>query len=113
MSAVAVPAIPIGLPYTIRLEVEGAGVFFPAGATYTSHVRADAGSAILAALTSATGGLVRVSDTELDIVFTAEQTAALTEGQVLLDWVRTDTDPDQYGGYLLTLPTFRPITRLV
>lgn len=112
MTCSAIPKIPIGYQYRLRLKSQGAGVMFPAGATYTAQVRSDETGEVLATLTTAGGGFVRVSDTELDVVMTAAQTQAFPVGAVVFDWVRTD-GIDQHGGYIVTVPTFRPITRVV
>lgn len=111
MTCVPVPQIPIGYSYRLRLEAQDAQPLFPAGAVYTAQVRATDTGEVLATLTTAGGGMVRISDTELDIVMTAAQTTLFPVGSVMFDWVRTD-GTDAHGGYIVTLPTFRPITRV-
>lgn len=104
------PAILIGYAYRLRLAAEGP--LFPQGATFTGQVRAKPGAAsVLATLTSANGGLVRVSDSALDLQIAAEHTAGMAAGSVVVDVVRTDTDPDQHLGFVLEIPVVQPVTR--
>jgi hypothetical protein len=105
-------AIEIGYEWRQRLVVTADAVPFPSGATFTAHVRASrASSAILSTLTTANDGLVRVNDTSLDIVIPAADTALMTPGSVVMDIVRTDTNPDVHMGFTLTIPTLQPVTR--
>jgi len=104
------PAIMIGYAYQLRLDAEGA--LFPAGAAFTGHVRAKLGAeAVLATLTSANGGLERVTDSALDLHIAAADTAGMAEGSVVVDVVRTDTDPDRHLGFALEIPVISPVTR--
>lgn len=103
-------AIMIGYAYRLRLEAEGA--LFPEGAAFTGHVRAKPRAAdVLATLTSANGGLVRVSDSALDLNIAASDTAAMSVGSVVVDVVRTDVDPDLHLGFTLEIPVMLPVTR--
>ncbi|EAQ43713.1 hypothetical protein MED193_12618 [Roseobacter sp. MED193] len=104
------PAIMIG--YAYRLRLEAAGALFPEGAAFTGHVRAKLGDTeILATLTSANGGLERVSDSALDLQIAAADTAGMAVGSVVVDVVRTDTDPDRHLGFALEIPVMSPVTR--
>lgn len=111
MTCTPVPKIPIGYQYRLRLQSQGAATMFPAGATYTAQVRSSDSGEVLATLTTAGGGFARISDTELDVVMTAAQTQNFPVGSVVFDWVRTD-GTDAHGGYIVTVPTFRPVTRV-
>ena len=104
------PAIMIGYAYRLRLEAEG--VLFPEGSEFTGHVRAKLEDAqILATLTSANGGLSRVTDSALDLQIGAAETARMTAGSVVVDVVRTDVDPDLHLGFALEIPVMQPVTR--
>lgn len=100
-----------GYPWTVRLKFAAAG-FVPVGATFRAQIRPRASaSEALAELTTDGGGLVRVSDTEIDVTITAAQTAVLPVGSVEMDVVRTDTSPDQHLGFLMRIPVVQPVTR--
>jgi hypothetical protein len=104
------PAIVIG--YAYRLRLEAASALFPDGVLLTAQIRTsvDADS-VLAVLSTQAGGLVRVSDTGLDLEIPASVTATLTVGSVVLDAVRTDTDPELHLGFTLEIPVVMPVTR--
>ena len=103
------PAIMIG--YAYRLRLEAAGALFPEGAAFTGHVRAKLGDAeVLATLTSANGGLSRVTDSALDLQIGAAETVGMAVGSVVVDVVRTDTDPDLHLGFALEIPVMQPVT---
>lgn len=106
--------IVVGYAYSLRVRLPEGTVWFPSGSTWRSQIRAFRGSpTALAELTTANGGLVRVSDREMDILMTTSTTAAFTEERVVLDWARTDTSPPEYFGYVLTLPVMVPVTENV
>ena len=115
MSTTSQPGRPIvaGVEWRLRLAVTSSVPFFPSGATHTAQVRdvIDAG-AVRHTLTTANGGIVRVNDTTCDLVIPGAVTAAWKMASVVLDLMRTDTDPDVYGGFILTVPVTRPVTRL-
>lgn len=106
-------AIAAGYEWRQRLKVVVDPPPFPSGCTLAAHVRARRGDALpKASLTTANGGLVRVSDTEIDIVLSPSQTGAMTNiPSVVMDVVRTDPDPDQHLGFSLTIPVVMPVTR--
>lgn len=104
------PAIVIGYRYKVPIEADAA--LFPAGATFTAHVRSKVTSTdILATLTTANGGLLRISDTQLEITISAAQSAGMAAGTVELDIVRTDVSPIQHLGFALKIPVMQPVTR--
>ena len=104
------PAIVAGYEY--RLQVEAASLVFPAGCTLTAHVRSKVSDhAIIATLTTANGGLVRMSDTLVEIVIPPEPTANLVAGSIVMDVVRTDVYPDLHLNFTLEIPVVRPVTR--
>ena len=104
------PAILVGYQYRLRLEAEAP--LFPAGALFTGHMRTKPSDAqLLAVISSADGGVVRVDDHVIDLTLSPTQTAGLTPGRVVLDLVRIDFDPDLHLGFSLELPVLLPITR--
>jgi hypothetical protein len=104
------PAIMIGYAYRLRLEAQG--LLFPEGATFTGQIRQSPGAAeTLATLSSANGGLVRVSDHALDLQIAVSDTARMAEGSVVIDVVRTDVSPDLHLGFALEIPVLLPVTR--
>ena len=104
------PAVVIGYQYKLQVATDLA--LFPSGSAITAHVRAKVSdTAILATLTTANGGLVRVSDTLIEIVIAAAQTAAIKAGTVHMDMVRTDLTPDLHLGFNLEIPVVMPVTR--
>jgi len=104
------PAIVAGYEY--KLQVEAESPVFPTGCALTAHVRSKVSdSTIIATLTSANGGLARISDTVIEIVIPAATTASLPPGSVVMDMVRTDLDPDRHLNFTLEIPIVRPVTR--
>ena len=104
------PAIMIGYAYRLRLEAEG--VLFPEGAVFVGQVRqSPRATEVLATLSSANGGLVRVSDHALDLQIVASDTAGMEVGSVVIDVVRTDVSPELHLGFALEIPVLLPVTR--
>jgi hypothetical protein len=104
------PAVLIG--YAWRLQIEAEAPVFPEGASYAGQIRARAGAAdVLATLTSANQGILRISDRVLELALSPDQSAGLAPGRVVLDLVRTDLTPDLHLGFLLDLPVTQPVTR--
>lgn len=101
------PIIYRGYVYRVRLALA-----VDEGATFTGHVRsAEDSDTILATLTTADGEITRVDAEHVDIEIPAAETAAMAEGSVVFDMVRTDTTPDTHMGFRLTIPVDDPITR--
>ncbi len=104
------PAIVAGYEY--RLQIEASSPVFPDGCALVSQVRTKASATdIVATLSTGNGGLVRISDTILELVIPGAATAALPAGSVVADVVRTDLDPDRHLQFNLEIPVIRPITR--
>ena len=104
------PAVLIG--YAWRLQIEAEAPAFTQGAAYAGQVRLrPSDAAVLATLTSADGGILRISDTVLELALRADQTAALMPGRIVLDLVRTDLDPSLHLGFFLEIPVILPVTR--
>lgn len=104
------PAIVAGYEYKLQIQTDGGT--FPVGCTLTAHVRAKVSdSTVLATLTTANGGLTRISDTVLEITISPTATAVLHVGSVVLDVVRTDLEPDRHLNFHLEIPVIKPVTR--
>jgi len=103
------PAILIGYQYDLVLEAEAP--IFTADATITGHVRASRSSdAILATLVSGSG-ILRKSDTQIQITIAPEDTAAMTVGTVVMDFARTDLTPPKHLRFQVEVPVQMPVTR--
>ena len=104
------PAIVAGYEY--RLQLEADSPVFPAGCALAAHVRAKiSDNTIIATLTTANGGLTRVSDTIVEIAIPPAATADLSPGSVAMDMVRTDLEPGRHLNFILEIPVVRPVTR--
>jgi len=118
MAIVEGPPIAVGYPYRLRVSLSDpdggtAAALFPSGSELRATVRKTrTDTASVGDLTTGNGGLVRVSDSEIDIVMTAALTGALTAGgKAHLDIARTDPAPDEYVGVYLAIPVHQPVTR--
>ena len=104
------PAIVAGYDYKLQLEADSP--VFPAGCTLAAQVRAKVSdNNVVATLTTANGGLARISDTVVEITISAGATANLSPGSVVMDMVRTDLDPDRHLNFTVEIPVVRPVTR--
>lgn len=104
------PAVMIGYPW--RLQIEAAAPVFVEGAAYAGQLRLRASDpTVLALISTAEGGVLRVNDTILELGLRADQTAGLAPGRVVLDLVRVDIDPDLHLGFFLEIPVALPVTR--
>lgn len=104
------PAILVGYAYTLQVEADTP--LFPETGSYRAHVREKISAAQIAAdLASDNGGIVRLSDYEIEIVIPASATAEMKPGSVLFDVVRTDTDPDLHLNFFIEVPVMLPVTR--
>ncbi|HET7715535.1 MAG TPA: hypothetical protein VFK86_07890 [Bauldia sp.] len=104
------PAIVAGYPY--RLQIEADAALFPEGAVFVAEIRARVSAAsAITLLTTANGGLLRVSDTVLELAIAPEATASLGAGSVILDVVRSDLIPPRHLSFFLEIPVVVPVTR--
>jgi len=104
------PAVLIG--YGWRLQIEAEAPVFVESAIYAGQIRERPNAAeVLATLTSADHGIMRISDSVLELALHPDQTAGLTPGRIVLDLVRTDLDPSVHLGFLLEIPVILPVTR--
>jgi len=104
------PAIVAG--YAYKLQIEAESPVFPEGCALTAHVRSKVSdSAIIATLTTANGGLARISDTIVEITIPATATTNVAPGTIVMDVVRTDVHPALHLNFTLEIPVVRPVTR--
>jgi hypothetical protein len=104
------PAIVAGYEYRLQLEADSA--VFPHGCSLTAQVRAKVSdNNIITTLTTANGGLARISDTVVEITIPPAATASLPPGSIVMDVVRTDLEPDRHLNFTLEIPVLRPVTR--
>ena len=105
------PVILIGYEYRLQLQAEAD--LFPEGASFVGQVRnAVTATTMVAELSTAAGSVLRVDVRTLEIVLTADVTASLAPGGIVLDLVRTDLTPDRHLGFVLEIPVVLPVTRL-
>ena len=103
-------AIIAGYRWALRIEMTAAA--FPPGVAIKGHVRRQVGDDTpLCQLSTEDGSLVRVDDTHLDIIIAGDKSTNWHKGAVVMDFVRTDTVPDAYLGFMLTVPVAVPVTR--
>ncbi|UHD45342.1 hypothetical protein LUX29_20495 [Aureimonas altamirensis] len=111
--AVIIPAPPIvpGYAYAIQIEVAGDDEIFPASCRLLAELRRFTYSPLLARLTTDNGGLARIDDNTIEVRLTAAQTEQIEGSSVMLDFVRTDVDPDAYQYVQIRLPVMNAVTR--
>ncbi|KAA0970320.1 hypothetical protein FPY71_07285 [Aureimonas fodinaquatilis] len=111
--AETIPAPPIvrGYAYAVRIAVEGSEPAFPQGSRLRAQVRRFTYSPVIADLDTSNGGLARVSDSTIEVRLTEAQTALIDGQSVMLDFVRTDVNPDAYQYLQIRLPVIMPVTR--
>ena len=103
-------AIIAGYQWSVRLELDADA--FPEGVAITGQVRKRVeDETVLATISIANGGVVRVDSRTIDLVIPGAISQDWKAGEVVLDLVRTDTDPDRYLGFRLSIPVIRAVTR--
>lgn len=103
-------AIMAGYNWSLRIQADTAA--FPAGVAISGHVRRKVGDdEVLALLTTANGRIARFDDRHIDISIPGSVSQNWKAGTVVMDFVRTDVDPDAYLGFILTVPVQLPVTR--
>lgn len=104
------PAIVAGYEY--KLQIEANSPIFPAGCALAAQVRSKVSdSSVIVMLSTTNGGLLRISDTIVEITIPPSATASLAAGSVFMDMVRTDLNPDRHLNFNLEIPVIRPVTR--
>ena len=101
-------AIAIGWPYAINIT-SPVPIFPSWGLFKADFKRSRTDVTPIFELTTANGGLVRISDTSLTVAVSGAQSALLGAGSVVVDIARTDTP--NYLGFVLTIPVLQPVTR--
>jgi hypothetical protein len=104
------PAIVAGYNWSLRLIADDD--VFPEGVALTGHVRHKiSDTTLLATLSTTNGRIVRVDNRQVDIHIDGSVSSAWGAGSVVMDFVRTDVNPDSYLGFVLTVPVTLPVTR--
>jgi hypothetical protein len=104
--------ITAGYDWSIRLSFANSAITFPANSTFTSQVRRDPEvDDVIATLTTANGGIVRIDEKTLEIRVAGASSANWPNRVAYIDVVRTDTNPKQHLGFELKVPVRRAITR--
>ncbi len=113
MSTTTVTGRAIIAGYEWRMRVKASAVLFPDASTYIAHVRplGDAAT-LLATLTTAGGGVTRLDGRTIELLITGATSTAWRDAAVVMDVVRTDSDPDLHMGFFLTVPVVQPVTVL-
>lgn len=108
------PAIRPGYAWALQIEAGDGSAVFPDGSRWRAHVRYyPTAKQILADLTTEEGGLVRVSDTVIEVRLTGAQTAAIASSNVTLDLTRTDMATSLPLGPIFTVPVEPTVTRIL
>jgi hypothetical protein len=98
--------------YEWRLRIASDVAAFPAGCDLVAHVRRKVTDAAIAAtLSTDNGGIVRISDTEIEFRLSGAASAGWASGRAVIDVVRRDVDPDEHLGFVLDVPVMLPVTR--
>lgn len=106
-------AIQTGCEWRLKIKITSQALdLFPVGATFAAQFRDHADGPIKAALTTASGGIIRVDSNSLEFVLRADQTADWKAGKVVMDAIRTDGNQPAHLGFDLEIPVKRTITRL-
>ena len=103
---------PIMAGYEWRLRIASDVAAFPMGCELIAHARRKVtDGAIAAILSTENGGIVRISDTEIEFRLSGAASAGWMAGRAVIDVVRRDVDPDQHLGFMLEVPVMLPVTR--
>jgi hypothetical protein len=104
--------ITAGYDWAIQLSFANSQITFPETATFIAQVRRDpAAEDVLATLTSANDGVLRISDTVLQLRLFGSMSEGWPDRLAYIDVVRNDNGLKQHLGFQLTVPVRRPITR--
>ena len=105
------PAIHPGYAWRLTIDA-GTTALFPAGIALAAQFRRRVeDAAVLATLSTSDGSITRVSDSVINLVLPAADTANFEPGTVVADLVRTDLDLAEYLGIRLQVPVVQPVTR--
>ncbi len=104
--------ITAGYDWAIQVSFANSPITFPAGATFIAQVRKDPNAeTVLATLTTANGGVIRISDKVIQIRLSGSITNDWPDRTAYIDVVRNDGGLKQHLGFILKVPVRRAITR--
>ena len=103
-------AIQAGYAWTLRITMSGAAAFAE-DATFTSQIRKDSRSDVLATLSTALGTITRLSARVIELALPGDASTDWPTGTVKIDVVRTDGAEPEHLGFILTVPVRQTITR--
>jgi hypothetical protein len=109
MSDTIIPGIDWAQSFRV---VANSGTPFPSGVQIKSHFREVISGELLTELSTDGGGIVRVSNSIIEMKIAGTVTKNWTMKTVYFDWVITSADPDEYGDFVFKIDVYRPITRL-
>lgn len=106
-------AIRTGCDWALRITVVSSALEpFPANAQFKAHVRNTVDGPLLVELTTAGGGVVRRSNTEIELRIPGSVSKEWKDGSVVMDVIRTDALNPVHLGFDLEIPVKRSVTRL-
>lgn len=106
-------AIRTGSDWALKIEVRSASLeAFPADATFVSQIRETIDGPVIAEMTTANGGVARVSDTIIELRVPGSTTRDWLYSEVMLDVLRTDTNDPIHLGFDMKVPVKRSVTRI-
>jgi hypothetical protein len=114
MPSFSIPAEPIypGFPFRLEIEAEMDPPFFPAGSAHVAQIRKTlASGTVVEALSTTDGTIERLDDHTCVLTLAPAATAAWKMDSVIFDIVRTDTTPNRYSGFTVTVPVLQTVTR--
>lgn len=113
MPTISAPPVVVGYAYAVQIEVQGEEPPFPSGCMLRAELRRPSyyRAAAIADLSTENGNLVRIDERTVELRLSEAMTAAIEGASVVVDLVRTDTDPATYQYILVVLPVIQPMTR--
>lgn len=102
-----------GSDWVLKIEVRSASLeVFPTDATFVSQVRETLDGPVIAELTTANEGVVRISGNELELRIRGDITRDWLYSEVVLDVLRTDALNSVHLGFDMKVPVKRSVTRI-
>jgi len=106
-------AIQTGCEWRLRFTVQSEVLeTFPTTAKFVAQFREKPEGPVLAELTTANGGIVRIDGNSLELVLKGTMTAGWSISSVMTDIVRTDGAQKVHLGFDLIIPVKKSITRV-
>ncbi len=104
--------ITAGYDWAIQLSFANSPLTFPTTATFIAQVRRDPSAEdVLATLTTANNGIIRISDKILQLRLPGSMSLGWPDRLAYIDVVRNDAGLKQHLGFMLTVPVRRAVTR--